>query len=75
MGFFSGVEFWILLTILSIPMIFLGIKEKNNRNYLLIVSVIFVFLIYLKDYKSFISLISFLIYNYFLVYYCLLKKR
>lgn len=67
MEFFSGLNFWSLLIILSIPAIFLGIKEKKNKYYILFSSLVFCFLVYSKNINSLIYLIIFLIYEYMLI--------
>lgn len=67
MEFFSGLNFWSLLIILSIPAIFLGIKEKKNKYYILFSSLIFCFLVYSKNINSLIYLVIFLIYEYMLI--------
>lgn len=43
MGFYDGLFFFIVLGIACIPAFILGIKEKNQKNYILILSLIFVF--------------------------------
>lgn len=75
MGFYSGVEFWILLAILSIPMVIIGLREKNSKNYLLFVSLLFAILIYSSEILNLLSLFSFLIYNYLLIIYCSNRKK
>lgn len=67
MEFFSGLNFWLLLIILSIPAIFLGIKEKKNKYYILFSSLVFCFLVYSKNINSLIYLVIFLIYEYMLI--------
>lgn len=67
MEFFSGLNFWSLLIILSIPVIFLGIKEKKNKYYILFSSLVFCFLVYSKNINSLIYLVIFLIYEYMLI--------
>lgn len=67
MEFFSGLNFWSLLIILSIPAIFLGIKEKKNKYYILFSSLVFCFLVYSKNINSLIYLVIFLIYEYMLI--------
>lgn len=67
MEFFSGLNFWPLLIILSIPAIFLGIKEKKNKYYILFSSLVFCFLVYSKNINSLIYLVIFLIYEYMLI--------
>ena len=67
MEFFSGLNFWLLLIILSIPEIFLGIKEKKNKYYILFSSLVFCFLVYSKNINSLIYLVIFLIYEYMLI--------
>jgi D-alanyl-lipoteichoic acid biosynthesis protein dltB len=67
MEFFSGLNFWSLLIILSIPTIFLGIKEKKNKYYILFSSLVFCFLVYSKNINSLIYLVIFLIYEYMLI--------
>lgn len=67
MEFFSGLNFWSLLIILSIPAIFLGIKERKNKYYILFSSLVFCFLVYSKNINSLIYLVIFLIYEYMLI--------
>lgn len=67
MEFFSGLNFWSLLIILSIPAIFLGIKEKKNKYYILFSSLVFCFLVYSKNINSLLYLVIFLIYEYMLI--------
>ena len=67
MEFFSGLNFWLLLIILSIPAIFQGIKEKKNKYYILFSSLVFCFLVYSKNINSLIYLVIFLIYEYMLI--------
>ena len=67
MEFFSGLNFWSLLIILSIPAIFLGIKEKKNKYYILFSSLVFCFLVYSKNINSLIYLVIILIYEYMLI--------
>ena len=67
MEFFSGLNFWSLLIILSIPAIFLGIKEKKNKYYILFSSLVFCFLVYSKNINSLIYLVIFLICEYMLI--------
>ena len=67
MEFFSGLNFWSLLIILSIPAIFLGIKAKKNKYYILFSSLVFCFLVYSKNINSLIYLVIFLIYEYMLI--------
>ena len=67
MEFFSGLNFWSLLIILSIPAIFLGIKERKNKYYILFSSLVFCFLVYSKNINSLIYLVIFLICEYMLI--------
>ncbi|WP_313962063.1 D-alanyl-lipoteichoic acid biosynthesis protein DltB [uncultured Parvimonas sp.] len=67
MEFFSGLNFWSLLIVLSIPAIFLGIKERKNKYYILFSSLVFCFLVYSKNINSLIYLVIFLIYEYMLI--------
>ena len=67
MEFFSGLNFWSLLIVLSIPAIFLGIKERKNKYYILFSSLVFCFLVYSKNINSLIYLVIFLIYEYTLI--------
>ena len=67
MEFFSGLNFWSLLIVLSIPAIFLGIKERKNKYYILFSSLVFCFLVYSKNINSLIYLVIFLIFEYMLI--------
>ena len=67
MEFFSGLNFWLVLILMTIPAIFLGIKEKKSKYYILATSLVFCFLVYSKNINSLISLIIFVIYEFVLI--------
>ena len=49
MEFFSGLNFWLVFILISIPAIFLGIREKKSKYYILGVSLVFCFFVYSKN--------------------------
>ena len=67
MEFFSGLNFWLVFILISIPAIFLGIREKKSKYYILGVSLVFCFFVYSKNINSLISLIIFVIYEFLLI--------
>lgn len=67
MEFFSGLNFWLVFILISIPAIFLGIREKKSKYYILGVSLVFCFFVYSKKINSLISLIIFVIYEFLLI--------
>lgn len=76
MGFFSGIEFFILLILISIPAIVLGFLEKNLRYYRIIASFFIVLLIFHTDLKNTIFLIIFFIAEFVILkLYLLLRTK
>lgn len=67
MEFFSGLNFWLVLILMTIPAIFLGIKEKKSKYYILTTSLVFCYLVYSKNINSLISLIIFVLYEFLLI--------
>lgn len=59
MSFYDGLSFFIMLGIGCIPAVILGIREKSSKNYILILSLIFIFLVFRNTPLSFL---------YFIVY-------
>lgn len=59
MAFYDGLFFFIILGIVCIPAVILGIKEKNRKNYILFLSLVFAFWIFRDDT---INLIYFTVY-------------
>ena len=51
MEFFSGLNFWLVFILISIPAIFLGLRGKKSKYYILGVSLVFCFFCLFKKYK------------------------
>lgn len=67
MSFFDGINFWIATILLLIPAIYLGINEKKNNLYILVISLFFVISIYSKKVFPLLYLIIFVIYQFYLI--------
>ena len=67
MSFFSGLNFWLVFILMSIPAVIIGIREKKSKYYILGVSLVFCFLVYSKKINSLISLIIFILYEFLLI--------
>lgn len=76
MSFFSGYEFFVYLIILLIPAIILGIKEKSMSFYRLILSILFIWMIYKNSISQLFYLILYIIVATYLVkIYTFLRKK
>lgn len=59
MSFFAGYTFFVYLTVLLIPAIILGIKEKSLRWYRVVLSLFFIWAIYKETPKQLLFLIAY----------------
>lgn len=67
MNFYEGLFFFIILGLVCIPAIVLGIKEKNQKNYLLLVSLAFVFWIFRWTPEVFLYFVAYLFWEWHVI--------
>lgn len=67
MSFYSGLDFYICLFISLIPAVYLGLREKNMKWYRILLSFVFVLLIYSGKGKQIFFLLGYTLYSAFLV--------
>lgn len=67
MNFFSGYEFFVYLIFALIPAIFLGIKEKSLKNYRILLTLFFIYMVYKDNIIEFTYLIIYIIISCYLV--------
>ena len=60
MGFYDGLNFFIVLILGCIPAVILGLREKSIKNYLLIFSLLMILLIYTEDPINLVCLIGYI---------------
>ena len=75
MSFFSGLNFWLVFILMSIPAVIIGIREKKSKYYILGVSLVFCVMVYSKKINSLISLTIFVIYEFLLIKLFLKLKK
>lgn len=75
MEFFSGIEFFLVLTMACIPAIILGVLEKSLKYYRIIASAIIIILFFSDDMRNFVFLISFLVLELLLIKIYLQLRR
>lgn len=60
MTFYDGLYFFIILGIVCIPAVVLGIKERNQKDYILFLSLVFVFWVFWDEIPNLIHFIIYL---------------
>ncbi len=67
MAFYDGLFFFIVLGIVCIPAVFLGIWEKDRKNYILFLSLIFAFWVFRGTGIEFVYFIAYLFLEWHLI--------
>lgn len=75
MSFFAGYDFFVWLFALLIPAAILGIKEKPLKIYRYILSLFFIYQVYIKDPRQLLCLIGYVVFATYLVKIYLFLRR